>query len=112
MDPALDERLGDLEMEVVGRDDGDEVDALPRRERRLALGHRVVALVYALRIEIQLASLRARFVPVRREGARGETREAIHCGSAAVHGADESTRTAADHSEAQLPSGGHRTGSD
>ena len=57
MDAALDERPRDTKMQVVGRHDGYEIDALALGQRRLALRHRVVALVDSLWIEMELSTL-------------------------------------------------------
>src|SRR5207249_6591 len=93
--------------EVVGGDDGYEIDALRRGERCLALGHRLVAVVHTARIEMQLASLRARLVRIRRERAGDELGETIECGGAAVHRTDECAGPTADHAEAKLARESH-----
>src|SRR5205085_12289453 len=108
MEPAPDERSRNREVDVVGRDDGHEIDALLRRECRLALGHRFVALVYSLPIEMQLSTLGPRLIAVRRKGARDEGCETLQRGGAAVYGTDERTGAATNHPEAKLAREGHR----
>ena len=100
MEAVLDERLGDVEMEEVGRHDRHEVDAFIGRQGGFGLGHLLVRAVHAVVVEVQRAALLGRLVGVGGEGAGDEFGKAIQRGRAAVHGADEGARSAANHAVA------------
>jgi hypothetical protein len=103
VESRLDERLRDLEVRDVRRDDGNEVDALTLGQLPLAVDHVLPRCVDAEWIEVQRLALLARLLGVGRERARDERDLAIEGGGLPVHRADEGARTAADHSESQGP---------
>ena len=102
MDAGLEEGLGHGEMRVVARDDRDEVDALVRRQRGLALGHFLVSRVDPRRIEVEIGAGEFGFGRVGGETAGDEIDLAVEPGGHAVDRADKRAAPAADHAHAKL----------
>ena len=98
-DPGLQKRLRRREMHVVGRNDGDRVDAIVARG--LGRSHSRKVGVDALGRQPQLLARGLRPLRGRGQRARDNLPVAIQPGGHAVHGADKGTLPAADHAEFQ-----------
>ena len=92
----------DGQMQIVRRDDCDELHPLVCRQLRLGREHRVEVGVAALRRKAQARAAPAAPFGVARKGAADERHGVVEARGGAVHGADERAFAAADHAESHL----------
>jgi hypothetical protein len=101
VEAALEEGARRRGVQVVGRDHAHEVEPLAVGPRGLGVGHALVAVVRARRVEAEEAALRARPLGGRGEGAGREHREPVERRRPPVHRADEGPGAAAHHAVAE-----------
>ncbi len=89
-------------MKKVGRDDGNEINPLIRRQRGLSLRHFRVAAIDALGIQEKLLARRLGIFRVGGKCPGDELNLAVEIGGQAVNRADEGVLAAADHAVTKL----------
>ena len=97
MDARFQERGGDRRMQVVGRDDGDCLDAVGARG--LGLRHGAVVAVAALGRDMQRLPACQRARRIGRQGAGHQLVLVVDARRNPVHGADECALPATDHAQ-------------
>ena len=95
----------DDEVQIVRRDDRDELHALVGRQLGLGREHRVEVGVAALGRQSQARTAAPAALGVARERAADELERLVETRSGAMHGADECAFAAADHAESDFPHG-------
>ena len=100
IEPSLRERLGDLEVRVVGSGDGDEVDFV--RPLGFSCDHLLVRTVCAVGGDVIVGGRGLRFRGIGGERAGDECGAVVEHGRGGVDAADEGPLAPADQSHAQL----------
>ena len=101
VDAGLQKSLRHGRVQVVGRDDGDRVDAIG--SIRFRLRHGAVVAVSAVRRDVQLGGAGAGALGVGRQGAGHQFVAVVHARGDAVHRADERALPATHHAQADAP---------
>ncbi len=106
MKAVLECRRRDREVEVVRRDDCDELHSLVGRKLRFGREHGVEIGVAPLGGQPQARAAPAAPLRIARERAADERHGLVEARGRAMHGADERAFAAADHAESDFPHGG------
>ena len=103
VEARLDRGLGDRVVHVVRRHDDDEIDAVVRRARELAVEQLLPGAVGPVVGDAEIPRRVPRARRIRGERARGQHRLLVERGGGAVDGSDERVAAAADHAVAERP---------